>query len=198
MSTNIPRSSSTTARAAIGSLIAIGVLAPLAGGFLRAQPAPGVLAHPGSGITSAVVNGTSGVDHSKAMAALSRLFGTTIPADTKQTPYMKWMTEDVVYIITREEAAAFQNLATDEEREKFIEQFWLRRDPSPGTPANEFKQEHYRRIAMPCGALQMPAPCPYLAGKPRVDERTSSSARRRDRGSSWLAGLDVSSLRPQQ
>lgn len=147
MSTNIPHSSSTTARAAIGSLIAIGISVPLAGGFLRAQPTPGVLTHPGSGITSAVVNGTSGVDHSKAMEALSRLFETPAPADLKQTPYMKWMTEDVVYIITREEAAAFQNLTTGEEREKFVEQFWLRRDPTPGTPANEFKQEHYRRIA---------------------------------------------------
>ena len=147
MSTNIPHSSSTTARAAIGSLLAIGILAPLAGGFLRAQPTPGVPDAPGSGITSAVVNGTSGVDHSKAMEALSRLFETSVPADIQQTPYTKWMTEDVVYIITREEAAAFQNLTTDEEREKFIEQFWLRRDPTPGTPANEFKEEHYRRIA---------------------------------------------------
>lgn len=147
MSTNITHSSSTPARAAIGSLLAIGLLAPLAGGFLRAQPTPGVLTHPGSGITSVVVNGTSGVDHSKAMEALSRLFGTTLPAETKQTPYMKWMTEDVVYIITAEEAPAFQNLTTDEEREKFIEQFWLRRDPTPGTPTNEFKEEHYRRIA---------------------------------------------------
>ena len=64
-----------------------------------------------------------------------------------QTPYKKWVTEDVAYIITDEERAAFSNLKTDAERERFIEQFWLRRDPTPGTPENEFKQEHYRRIA---------------------------------------------------
>jgi GWxTD domain-containing protein len=62
-------------------------------------------------------------------------------------PYRKWLTEDVAYIITNEERTAFKNLQTDEEREHFIEQFWLRRDPTPGTVENEFKQEHYRRIA---------------------------------------------------
>jgi GWxTD domain-containing protein len=64
-----------------------------------------------------------------------------------QTSYDKWLNEDVVYIIRAEERAAFQGLRTDEERQKFIEQFWLRRDPTPDTPENEFKEEHYRRIA---------------------------------------------------
>ena len=63
------------------------------------------------------------------------------------TPYEKWLAEDVVYIITPDEKAAFQRLQTDAEREQFIEQFWLRRDPTPGTVENEFKEEHYRRIA---------------------------------------------------
>jgi GWxTD domain-containing protein len=64
-----------------------------------------------------------------------------------QTPYRKWLREDVLYIITTEERKAFERLSTDEKREQFIEQFWLRRDPTPGTAVNEFKQEHYRRIA---------------------------------------------------
>ncbi len=59
----------------------------------------------------------------------------------------KWLNEDVVYIITNPERAAFKQLQTDEERKHFIDQFWLRRDPTPGTPQNEFKEEHYRRIA---------------------------------------------------
>jgi GWxTD domain-containing protein len=62
-------------------------------------------------------------------------------------PYAKWVSEDVVYIITNDERAAFRRLQSDEEREHFIEQFWLRRDPTPDTPENEFKEEHYRRIA---------------------------------------------------
>jgi GWxTD domain-containing protein len=64
-----------------------------------------------------------------------------------ETPYRKWLNEDVAYIITDEERAAFKRLQTDEEREQFIEQFWLRRDPTPDTIENEFKEEHYRRIA---------------------------------------------------
>src|SRR5580698_7576837 len=63
------------------------------------------------------------------------------------TPYKKWLNEDVSYIITDEERAAFKQANDDEEREQFIEQFWLRRDPTPDTDENEFKEEHYRRIA---------------------------------------------------
>ena len=64
-----------------------------------------------------------------------------------ETPYKKWLNEDVAYIITDEERTAFKRLNTDEEREQFIEQFWLRRDPTPDTVENEYKEEHYRRIA---------------------------------------------------
>ncbi len=70
------------------------------------------------------------------------------PVDDKlETPWGKWLNEDVVYIITGAERQAFGQLNTDEEREQFIEQFWLRRDPTPDTVENEFKEEHYRRIA---------------------------------------------------
>jgi len=62
-------------------------------------------------------------------------------------PYRKWLTEDVGYIITDEERQAFKRLETDDERQSFIENFWLRRDPSPDTAEKEFKEEHYRRIA---------------------------------------------------
>jgi GWxTD domain-containing protein len=64
-----------------------------------------------------------------------------------ETPYRKWLNEDVTYIITDEERKAFKRLSTDDERENFIEQFWLRRDPTPDTEENEYKEEHYRRIA---------------------------------------------------
>jgi len=61
--------------------------------------------------------------------------------------FRKWLEEDVVYIISAEERSVFQSLTTAEEKEQFIEQFWFRRDPDPKTAANEFKEEHYRRIA---------------------------------------------------
>jgi len=63
------------------------------------------------------------------------------------TPYKKWLEEEVPYIITDEERSAFLQLQTNEEREQFIEAFWQKRDPSPDTVENEFKEEHYRRIA---------------------------------------------------
>lgn len=63
------------------------------------------------------------------------------------SPYRTWLNEDVVYIITPEERSAFLQLETNEEREQFIEQFWLRRSGNPDLPDNDFKEEHYRRIA---------------------------------------------------
>src|SRR5213594_516531 len=61
--------------------------------------------------------------------------------------YKKWLQEDVTYIISEEEKKVFKDLQTDEEKENFIEQFWVRRDPDPRTSENEFKEEHYRRVA---------------------------------------------------
>jgi len=64
-----------------------------------------------------------------------------------QSPFDGWLKVDVAYIITDAERKAFAQLGNDDEREQFIEQFWLRRDPTPDTVENEFKEEHYRRLA---------------------------------------------------
>jgi len=61
--------------------------------------------------------------------------------------YKTWLTQDVTYIISDEESKAFKSLSNDEERDAFIENFWLRRNPNPDSPENEFREEHYRRIA---------------------------------------------------
>jgi GWxTD domain-containing protein len=87
------------------------------------------------------------------------------------SPYEKWLKEDVAYIIQDQERAAFQALTTDDERERFIEQFWLRRDPTPGTLENEFKEEHYRRIA-------------YTNGK--FSDRTGLAGWKTDRGRIYI------------
>jgi GWxTD domain-containing protein len=68
------------------------------------------------------------------------------PKDLPPT-YRKWLEEEVVYIITPKEKDVFLQLETDRERETFIEAFWKQRDPDPLTPENEFKIEHYKRIA---------------------------------------------------
>jgi GWxTD domain-containing protein len=60
--------------------------------------------------------------------------------------YRKWLEEEVVYIISEKERKIFRELTTNEQRDRFIEEFWLQRDPTPGTERNEFKEEHYRRI----------------------------------------------------
>ena len=57
-----------------------------------------------------------------------------------------WLEEEIVYIITPKERDVFRKLETDKERDIFIEAFWKHRDPTPGTPQNEFKEEHYQRI----------------------------------------------------
>ena len=74
-----------------------------------------------------------------------------------------------------QERKAFKTLATDQEREKFVEQFWLRRDPTPGTPENEFHDEHYRRIAYANSAASQPA---FRDGRPTAGAFISSTARR--------------------
>jgi GWxTD domain-containing protein len=61
--------------------------------------------------------------------------------------YKKWVDEDVHWIITDQELKAFKSLSNDEERDSFIEAFWQRRNPNPDSPENEFREEHYRRIA---------------------------------------------------
>ncbi len=80
---------------------------------------------------------------------LSALFwvAPVLPAATDLPPqFQKWLAEEVIYIITRTEKDVFLKLTSDRERDLFIEAFWKHRDPTPDTPENEFKTEHYRRI----------------------------------------------------
>src|SRR5512140_2988754 len=78
------------------------------------------------------------------------LAGIALAQTSAATPlpaiYQKWLDEDVVYIAAPEERAKFLALKDDAERDRFVRQFWLRRDPTQGTEENEFKEEHYRRI----------------------------------------------------
>lgn len=60
--------------------------------------------------------------------------------------WKKWLDEEVIYIITPKERDIFLSLKSEREREAFKQAFWLQRDPTQGTPTNEFKDEHYRRL----------------------------------------------------
>ena len=68
-------------------------------------------------------------------------------AEEVNSVYKRWLDEDVRWIITDEERKTFKTLKNDDEREQFIEQFWLRRDPDPDTDSNEYREEYYQRIA---------------------------------------------------
>jgi len=61
--------------------------------------------------------------------------------------HKEWLERDVVYIISDREKEVFTQLTSEELRDQFIEMFWKQRDPTPATALNEFKDEHYRRIA---------------------------------------------------
>ena len=78
---------------------------------------------------------------------LAQAKGSPTQAGDIETPWERWLKQDVAWIITAPERAAFLNLRSDIEREHFVEQFWDRRNPVPGAQPNPYKEEHYRRIA---------------------------------------------------
>ena len=73
--------------------------------------------------------------------------GQKAPKPKLPETYKKWLNDEVVDIIAPMEREVFLKLQTDRERDLFIEAFWKQRDPSPGSPENEARTEHYRRIA---------------------------------------------------
>lgn len=93
-----------------------------------------------------VVTGTATVAAWPAKPSLSNVAAQSGTEQSLGAAYAKWLNEDVVYLIDQAERSAFLALTTDEERDTFIEQFWERRNRTPGAP-NKFKEEHYRRIA---------------------------------------------------
>ena len=80
-----------------------------------------------------------------ALVTASLIAATALAAELSPD-HQRWLDEEVVYIITPREKEVFEQLETYEERERFIEAFWKRRDPNPATPENEFRIEHDRRI----------------------------------------------------
>ena len=83
--------------------------------------------------------------------AVTILSVSALSQDTSRVPlgpeYRKWLTEDVHWIIRSQERQSFLNLTSDRARDQFVASFWERRNPSPGSQENAFKEEHYRRLA---------------------------------------------------
>ena len=78
---------------------------------------------------------------------ITGFLGTPSAMDPAMAPYRKWIQEEVPYFITKTERLAFYSYQTKEEKDQFIAQFWERRNPTPGSPQNAIRDEHYRRIA---------------------------------------------------
>jgi GWxTD domain-containing protein len=124
--------------------------------------------------------------------SLVLLASATAPADQKTVKpklpatYKTWLDEDVAYIITPTEREVFLKLQSDRERDLFIEAFWKQRDPTPGSEENEFKTEHYRRIAYANRYYGRDAPRPgwrtdrgrfyIILGEPRDIQRFEGKA----------------------
>ncbi len=83
------------------------------------------------------------------LALCSSLYSVSEKELIKKLPanHQRWLTEEVVYIITPSEKEVFLQLGSDRERDSFINAFWKQRNPNPNLPENEYKKEHYRRIA---------------------------------------------------
>ncbi len=131
--------------AAVAALLVI----PFAGGFAkRSMLQAQTLQKPhGVEFISASASGTP--ESRKILAALKALLNPneTIFPSTGSNHWDKWLNEDVAYLITPDERAAVLALKSDAEREQFVNQFWEKRNPAPGSTVNAFKNEHYRRIA---------------------------------------------------
>ena len=105
------------------------------------------------GLIQLVVSGWASDRTTKLKKTVTSCGQSTSPAQRNSNPVLDgygvkgaWLIEDVRYIITDPERAAFKTLKNDEERENFVDQFWRRRDPTPDTIGNEFEDEHYRRM----------------------------------------------------
>jgi GWxTD domain-containing protein len=60
--------------------------------------------------------------------------------------FRDWAKGPVQYIMTPAETAVWNQLTTDDQAQQFVDLFWARRDPTPTTPQNEFREEFEARV----------------------------------------------------
>jgi len=98
----------------------------------------------------------------------------------------KYWYDMVTYIATQEEKDVFLKLANERDRDIFIRTFWQQRDPTPGTPENEYKNEIQNRFVYATERFRRGAGRPgwmtdmgrfyMILGKPNSEERFESEA----------------------
>ncbi len=96
-----------------------------------------------------------------------------------------WAKGPVQFIMTAEELATWNQVKTDADAKAFIDLFWARRDPTPGTPQNEYQADFELRVKYADehfaegrrkGSLTDRARILILLGPPTRVERTGSSS----------------------
>lgn len=70
---------------------------------------------------------------------------TSVMGAKEKNEYKHWLKEEVSLLLSKEEKSEFKALKTAEEKDRFIQNFWAVKDPTPETEENEFKDEWYRR-----------------------------------------------------
>ena len=107
----------------------------------------GVAAHAQEGVTKVPVQKDKPDPTERERTDQEKIQATKTMRQELKGSYKTWVEQDVRWIITDQELSAFKHLSNDEERDQFIENFWLRRNPNPDSPDNEYREEHYARIA---------------------------------------------------
>jgi GWxTD domain-containing protein len=82
----------------------------------------------------------------KTILALAALLAASA-ASAELTKYKDWDKSPEAYFLTPAERTAWAAVGTDEQAETFVNEYWAKRDPTPGTKDNEFKDQTGRLIA---------------------------------------------------
>src|SRR5438105_3877355 len=74
------------------------------------------------------------------------LFITPVASGQTSSQYRGWADGPVRFLMTRDEIQQWKDVKSDAEAQAFIDLFWAKRDPTPGTTRNEFHEEFDRRV----------------------------------------------------
>jgi len=159
-----------TGRGLVGGAAIALLIIPLAAGFLSRGLLKAQSIERRHGVEFITAASTDNTPQSRQILAELKVLlnpnETIFPASNNR--WDKWLNGDVAYLITPEEHSAFLALKSDQQREQFINQFWDKRNPQPGSPVNSFKEEHYRRIAFANQHLAVPEAAGWQTDRGRI------------------------------
>jgi GWxTD domain-containing protein len=82
-----------------------------------------------------------------SIAVVTALVSATTAFAAVSPEKANWAKGPVQFLMTPEDVAQWSSLQDDAAADQFIALFWARRDPTPGTPANEFREDFEARVA---------------------------------------------------